>query len=156
MPTSDGGVEVTEAQFLPASEWLRLAQRNEIIMFPPQVLLLAFVSQFLDKPGPGGEDPRSIRQEESSRRRSELRQFAHSGTPPWTHKFISPRPIGSHNDGRTILALDSSGPELKGTDKTGEYDRVVLSRFSKEGPRDVEIRWRSEIVPQKEAVKSSL
>lgn len=156
VPTSDGGVEVTEAQFLPASEWLRLARSKDIIVFPPQVLLLTLVAQFLDKAEPDGENPQSISPEESSRRRDELYQFAHSGTPPWTQKFISPQPIATYDDGRSILGLDSSGPELQATDKKGESDRVVLTRLSKEGPREVEIRWRHEVLPQKEASKSLL
>ncbi|WEW58966.1 hypothetical protein PRK78_004434 [Emydomyces testavorans] len=155
VPSTDGGIEITEAQFLPATEWLRRARVGDIIMFPPQVLLLSFVAQFLDQPGPNGNSPQSISAEESKRRRSELIKFAHSGSPPWTHKFISPHPIGKVADGRQILDLSDPGPELKGTDKKGEVDRVVLVRFNKEGPREVEIRWRSEVLPKK-LTKSTL
>jgi hypothetical protein len=49
VPTSDGGIEVTEAQFLPAAEWLRRARSAEIILYPPQFLLLHLVSEFLDQ-----------------------------------------------------------------------------------------------------------
>ncbi len=44
----------------------------------------------------------------------------------------------SKKDGRSVLGLDKPGPELKGTDRGGNQERVVLVRFSKEGPRDVE------------------
>ncbi|KMU88969.1 hypothetical protein CIHG_06770 [Coccidioides immitis H538.4] len=155
VPSTDGGIEITEAQFLPATEWLRRARVGDIIMFPPQVLLLDFVAQFLDKPGPNGTSPQSISGEESTKRRAELVKFAHSGNPPWTHKFISPHPIGNVPDGRQILDLSQPGPELKGTDKKGEIDRVVLARFNKEGPREVEIRWRRDVLPDGPA-KSSL
>ncbi|KAL1958374.1 hypothetical protein VTO42DRAFT_4475 [Malbranchea cinnamomea] len=149
VPTSDGGIEITEAQFLPATEWLRRARAGDIIMFPPQVILLSFVAQFLDKPGPNGESPQSISSEESARRRSELLDFTRTSTPPWTHKYISPRPVGQFSDGRLILGLEWPGPELENTDKRGERDRVVLVRFKKEGPREVEIRWRHEVLPEK-------
>ncbi|EAS33474.3 NUDIX family hydrolase [Coccidioides immitis RS] len=155
VPSTDGGIEITEAQFLPATEWLRRARVGDIIMFPPQVLLLDFVAQFLDKPGLNGTSPQSISGEESTKRRAELVKFAHSGNPPWTHKFISPHPIGNVPDGRQILDLSQPGPELKGTDKKGEIDRVVLARFNKEGPREVEIRWRRDVLPNGPA-KSSL
>ncbi|EEH16282.1 hypothetical protein PABG_06369 [Paracoccidioides brasiliensis Pb03] len=152
VPTSDGGIEVTEAQFLHASEWLRLARNGDIIMFPPQVFLLHFVAQFLDRPD---ESPSTISKEESTKRRSELIKFVHSGSPPWTDKFISPLQIGQVADGRNILALDYVGPELQGSDKKGEPDRVALVRFLKEGPREVEIRWKNEVEPVKKA-KSAL
>ncbi|PGH12460.1 hypothetical protein AJ79_04296 [Helicocarpus griseus UAMH5409] len=153
VPTSDGGIEITEARFLPASEWLRLAKKGDAIMFPPQVLLLSFVSQFLERVG---EYASTVSKEESAKRRAELVDFAHSGSPPWTDKYISPFPIGQVPDGRKILALDFVGPELQGTGKKGEPDRVVLVRFKKEGPREVEIRWKREIVPEEKAAKSSL
>ncbi|EEP76868.1 conserved hypothetical protein [Uncinocarpus reesii 1704] len=154
-PTTDGGIEITEAQFLPATEWLRRARVEDVIMFPPQVLLLDFVAEYLDRPSPDGTSPQAVSVEESNRRRQDLISFAHSGSPPWTHKFISPQPMGTVADGRQILDLSQPGPELKGTDKKGETDRVVLVRFSKEGPREVEIRWREEVLPEK-ATKSAL
>ena len=155
VPTSDGGIEITEAQFLPATEWLRRARIGEIIMFPPQVMLLSFVAQFLDKPGPNGESPRSISPEESEKRRAELVNFTRTSTPPWTDKYISPRPVGQYEDGRLILGLDWPGPELEKSEKKGETDRVVLVRFKKEGPREVEIRWRHEVLGEQSS-KSAL
>ncbi|EER43003.1 40S ribosomal protein S21 [Histoplasma capsulatum var. duboisii H88] len=134
-PTSDGGLEITEARFLPASEWLRLAKNGDVIMFPPQAFLLSFVAQFLERPG---ESATAVSKEESTRRRAELVGFVHSGSPPWTDKFISPTTIGHATDGRSILRLDYVGPELQGSAKKGEPDRVVLVRFCKEGPREVE------------------
>ncbi|OJD13009.1 hypothetical protein AJ78_06482 [Emergomyces pasteurianus Ep9510] len=152
-PTSDGGIEITEAQFLPASEWLRLAKNGDVIMFPPQVFLLSFVAQFLER---AGEHASAVSKEESAKRRAELVEFVHSGSPPWTDKFISPVPIGQAPDGRNILTLDYVGPELQGSEKKGEPDRVALVRFRKEGPREVEIRWRSEVVPEMKPAKSTL
>ncbi|EFQ99745.1 hypothetical protein MGYG_02758 [Nannizzia gypsea CBS 118893] len=141
VPTSDGGVEITEAQFLPASEWLRRAKTDEVIMFPPQVLLLSFVAQFLERAGEKIPIPAA----ESTKRREELVRFIHSGTPAWSHKFISPRPLGSMPDGRLIMDLNHPGQELDKTDKRGDPERVILVNFKKEGPREVEVRWLSEV-----------
>ncbi|KAK2812668.1 hypothetical protein FQN50_001314 [Emmonsiellopsis sp. PD_5] len=153
VPTSDGGLEITEARFLPPSDWLRLAKKGDVIMFPPQVLLLTFVSQFLERVG---EYASTVSKEESAKRRAELVEFVHSGSPPWKDKYISPTAIGRVPDGRAILTLDYVGPELQGSGKKGEPDRVVLVRFLKEGPRQVEIRWRSEIVKEEKQAKSAL
>jgi len=146
-PTSDGGIEILEARFLPATEWLRLARMGEIIMLAPQVLLLTFVGHFLDQP--------ESQLQASTTRRSELLKFIYSGNPPWTCKYICPRPIGQVADGRGIFALDHAGPELEGSDKKGEPDRVVLYRATKEGPREVEIRWGRDVAQAKKA-KSTL
>ncbi|PIG81102.1 NUDIX family hydrolase [Aspergillus arachidicola] len=140
IPTSDGGIEVTEARFLPASEWLRLAGSGEVVMFPPQILLLHLVSQFLD------QVPRITDSvDELRRRRAELVDFVHTGNPPWTEKCISPKMLKMSSDGRTILALDHPGPELKGTDRRGEPDRVVLVKFAKGTARQVEVRWKKDV-----------
>ncbi|KAK2879449.1 hypothetical protein FQN49_000860 [Arthroderma sp. PD_2] len=152
VPTSDGGIEVTEAQFLPATEWLRRAKADEVIMFPPQVLLLSFVAQFLERAG----EKVPISAEESTNRREELIKFVHSGTPAWTHKFISPRPLGGMPDGRLIMDLNHPGKELEETEKRGDPDRVILVKFKKEGPRGVEVRWLSEVEAHLEDHKSSI
>ncbi|KAJ5996964.1 hypothetical protein N7522_008624 [Penicillium canescens] len=150
IPTSDGGIEVTEAQFLPASEWISLAQKAEIILFPPQFLLLHLVSGFLDK------EPRvDASLEDMENRRQALVEFVHSGSPPWTQKCISPKMMQMTSDGRAVLALDEPGPELKGSDKRGESDRVVLVRFKKGSAREVAIGWKKEIL-QEEREKSHL
>lgn len=150
VPTADGGIEVTEAQFLPASEWLRRARNAEIILFPPQFLLLHLVSGFLD------QEPRAnISVEEMERRRAALVEFVHSGSPPWTDKFISPKMLKMTEDGRSILALDDAGAELKGLGKQGESERVVLVQFTKGTVRKVEVGWRKEVL-REEREKSNL
>lgn len=141
VPTSDGGVEIMEAKFLPASDWLGKARSGEIILFPPQFLLLHLISQFLDR-----EPRQGVSAEQLKRRRAELLEFVHSGSPPWTHKYICPKSMKLLPDSRSVLALDSPGPELRGSDKKGEADRVILVRFSKEGPRDLEVRWKKDIL----------
>ncbi|KAL4986087.1 hypothetical protein BDW68DRAFT_163910 [Aspergillus falconensis] len=147
IPTSDGGFEIAEAQFLPASEWLGKATRGEIILFPPQFVLLSLAAQFLDK------EPRTAAPDELQRRRTQLIDFAHSGSPPWTEKCISPRVGKFMEDGRAVLTLEHPGPELEGTDRRGESERAVLVRFQKGSARELSLAWKKDIFPGR---KSSL
>ncbi|KKK26621.1 hypothetical protein ARAM_005398 [Aspergillus rambellii] len=142
VPTSDGGVEITEALFLPASEWLRKAGQGEIILFPPQFLLLSLVSQFLDK-----EPQASISPDTMQQRRKQLVDFVYSGNPPWTEKCISPKVGKMTEDGRAVLKLDHPGPELQGTGRKGESDRVVMVRFKDGSARDLNLGWKKDIFP---------
>ncbi|KAL4941163.1 hypothetical protein BDV06DRAFT_223391 [Aspergillus oleicola] len=145
IPTSDGGVEIAEAQFLPASEWLRKASKGEIILFPPQFVLLQLAAQFLDK------TPRTDSPEELQRRRTQLIEFAHSGSPPWTEKCISPK-VGKYaEDGRVVMLLDHPGPELKDTNRRGESERVVLLRFEKGSARELSLGWKKDLFPGKKS-----
>lgn len=151
VPTSDGGIEVTEAQFLPASEWLRRAQKGEIILFPPQFLLLYLASGFLD------QEPRSgVSNEEMEKRRAALVEFVHSGSPPWTDKYISPKMLKLSEDGRAVLALDDAGVELKGSGRQGESDRVVLVRFTKGSAREVDVVWKKDALHEGRNNRSNL
>ncbi|KAL4754200.1 hypothetical protein BDW72DRAFT_214645 [Aspergillus terricola var. indicus] len=147
IPTSDGGVEIAEAQFLPASEWLGKAARGEIILFPPQFVLLSLAAQFLDK------EPRRIAPDELQRRREQLIEFVHSGSPPWTEKCISPKVGKFAEDGRAVLTLEHPGPELEGTDRRGESERAVLVRFQNGSARELSLAWKKDIFPGR---KSSL
>ncbi|OQD66855.1 hypothetical protein PENPOL_c004G06359 [Penicillium polonicum] len=150
IPTSDGGIEVTEAQFLPASEWVSRAQKAEIILFPPQFLLLHLVSGFLDR------EPRADASvEEMEKRRQALVEFVHSGSPPWTEKCISPKMLLMTSDGRSVLGLNDPGPELKGSSKRGESERVVLVRFKKGSAREVAVGWKKDVL-QEQREKSNL
>ncbi|KAI5308720.1 hypothetical protein KEM55_005025 [Ascosphaera atra] len=139
-PTPDGGVEITSAKFLSATEWLRLAKAENIIMFPPQVLLLTAIAQFLDPSTPWPSD------QELESRRADLMEFVYQEHPPWTERYMSPRVIGLAPDKRLILGLDSPGPELEGSTKKGDKERVILVNFRKDGPREVEVRWKKEIM----------
>lgn len=152
VPTSDGGVEVTEATFLPASEWLRKEANGEIILFPPQFLLLHLVSQFLDrKPRVAAHSVNEL-----GKRRSELVEFIHSGTPPWTDKCICPRMLKFTSDGRAVLSLDHPGPELKDASRKGETERVVYVRFKKGAARELSVGWRKDAFTEDAKVKNNL
>ncbi|KAL4765982.1 NUDIX hydrolase [Aspergillus foveolatus] len=146
IPTSDGGVEIAEAQFLPPSEWLRKAARGEIILFPPQFVLLSLAAQFLDK------EPRQMAPDELQRRREQLIEFAHSGSPPWTEKCISPRVGKFAEDGRAVLTLEHPGPELEGTDRRGESERAVLVRFKNGSARELSLAWKKDIFPGRKSI----
>jgi len=140
-PTHDGGIEHTAARFAAASEWLELARREKIILFPPQFLLLHLIEQFLSPPA------RS--REEIERQRESLRRFLHSGDPPWTEKCISPIQLMKRkSDGRAVLSLEKPGYELEGTQRRGDGERVVLVEFRKEGPRRVEVAWRRDVLDE--------
>ena len=72
--------------------------------------------------------------------------FLKSEDPPWTDKCISPISLmRKRTDGRVVLGLDKPGPELEGTGRRGDAERVVLVEFKKEGPRKVEVAWRKDI-----------
>ncbi len=74
---------------------------------------------------------------------------------PWADKVISP--IGllmRKSDGRSVLGLGKPGPELRDSGRGGDEKRVVLVKFSKEGPRNVEVRERKgNLDEEKEAAK---
>lgn len=127
-----------------------VTQKAEIILFPPQFLLLHLVSGFLDRV------PRTDASvEEMEKRRQALVEFVHSGSPPWTDKCISPKMLLMTSDGRSVLGLNDPGPELKGSSKRGESERVVLVRFKKGSAREVAVGWKKDVL-QEERGKSNL
>lgn len=72
----------------------------------------------------------------------------------WSDKCMSPTGLLMRkSDGRSVLALDKPGPELAGSGRGGDNERVVLVKFSKEGPRDVEVRWRKEVLEEERGAK---
>ncbi|KAI4247353.1 MAG: hypothetical protein LQ352_006175 [Teloschistes flavicans] len=145
IPTSDGGVEHTEAQFLPANEWLDLAQADKIILFPPQFFLLSMVASFL-KPLGSDDEERTGASETLQAQRDRLLDFVKTGDPPWGEKCISPTPL--KRDGkRLIMALDEPGPELEGTDRKGDAERVVWVQFKgKDGTSGLHVGWKGDVL----------
>ena len=136
-------VETMAPEWRPARDWLSRARSGEIILFPPQFLLLYLVSEVLDQQGDSPED--MLRKRELLRRR-----INHEGTPgPWKDKFISPMGMSFGEDGRSVLALGEPGPELKGSGLKGDEEYVVLVKFNKEGPRDVDVGLRREVLKER-------
>ncbi|TID19503.1 hypothetical protein E2P81_ATG06671 [Venturia nashicola] len=142
-PTHDGGLEHTEAKFLPAETWLEQARSGKIILFPPQFFLLTIVSQFLTPKVPNVLTPETLEQQ-----RKQLKQFVkRGGFPPWGEACISPQAlIGQLGNGKVVLSLEHPGLDLEKHGRIGVKDFVVLVKFSKEGPRDLEIKTRKEIM----------
>lgn len=145
-PTSDGGIEHTAASFAPCATWLSQARRNEIILFPPQFYLLHLLSPFLSPPAASNSEL----QEQRDKILHFLKNDSSGGNDiPWAEKAMSPTGLFFRKrDGRSVLGLDKPGPELKGSERGGDAERVVLVRFSKEGPRDVEVRGRAEVLKE--------
>ncbi|KIX08183.1 uncharacterized protein Z518_02839 [Rhinocladiella mackenziei CBS 650.93] len=141
-------VETMAPEWRRASDWLARGRSGEIILFPPQFLLLYLISEVLDRGVVGGQAEGG---EELLRKREELRRkIGEQGSPPWKDKFISP--IGlqfGRKDGRSVLALDKPGPELKESGLKGDSEYVVLVKFSQEGPRQVEVGLRRDVLKGK-------
>ncbi len=83
-------------------------------------------------------------------RRRKLYQFiTQDKSPvPWTDKYISPIGGPMNPDKRQTLMLNSPGPELKGSGLVGDESRVVVAKFQKEGPRQLEVRMRSDVLAE--------
>ncbi|KAI1768109.1 hypothetical protein GGR53DRAFT_479096 [Hypoxylon sp. FL1150] len=162
VPTPDGGVEITAARFDDATTWLENQRKSEITLFPPQCYLLHLLSQFLEGlPSGSLGSPELVAHHGAKRER--LREFL-STVPtasgeraakhptsqiPWGEKVISPTSLGLRkSDKKVILGLDKPGPELKGTDKGGDMERVVLVHFAKGIAKDVEVRRREEVLAE--------
>lgn len=74
-------------------------------------------------------------------------EFVKTGDPPWGEKCISPTGLlWKQSDGRGVLGLNKPGAELEGSGRRGDAERVVLVKFSKEGPRNVEVAWKKDIL----------
>ncbi|EXJ83278.1 hypothetical protein A1O1_06897 [Capronia coronata CBS 617.96] len=147
-------VETMAPEWRRARDWLDRARRGEIILFPPQFLLLYLISGVLDAGVEGGRSDEN--EAETLRKRDQLTHLIlNEGTPvPWKDKFISP--IGlqfGREDGRSVLALDKPGPELRTSGLKGDSEYVVLVKFSKEGPRQVEVALRSEALQKERLLK---
>lgn len=144
IPTSDGGIEHTEAEFLPAEEWLSRAQVDSIILFPPQFFLLSLVADFLKSPVDKGDSTTNTLQSQ----RDALLEFVATGNPPWGEKCISPWPLKKEGK-RLVMGLDDPGPELEGTNRKGDSERVIWAQFKgNEGSSGLQVGWRREVTPE--------
>jgi hypothetical protein len=158
VPTSDGGVEHTAALFAPCKTWLEQASRNEIILFPPQFYLIHLLSPFLF---PSLSSSSSPSMNELQDQRDKVREFLKGDGGDgkgvkWGEKVMSPIGILMGRDGRSVLGLEKPGPELKESGRGGDEKRVVLVRFGREGPRDVEVKERAEVLEEKRREEAKL
>jgi hypothetical protein len=153
IPTSDGGLEHTAALFASCSAWLAQARKNEIILFPPQYYLMSLLSPLLDTTSGANPYPTTPSADELQTRRNAVTEFLKGDGDgkgvKWADKCMSP--VGfmmRKSDGKSVLALDKPGPELKDSGRTGDHARVVLVKFSKQGPRDVEVRMKADVLAE--------
>lgn len=153
VPTSDGGIEHTAALFASCKQWLEQASRNEIILFPPQFYLMWLLSPFLVVSSP------FLPTEELQKQRDGVLEFLDGDGDgkgvKWADKVMSPVPIlVRQSDGRGVLALDKPGPELKDSGRRGDEKRVVLVTFKKEGPRNVDVRLKQDVLDEEREATS--
>ncbi|KAF3764251.1 hypothetical protein M406DRAFT_231532, partial [Cryphonectria parasitica EP155] len=169
-PTSDGGIEHTAATFAPAAEWLARQERGEIVLFPPQLFLLTMVARVFESVSEEDRDPEATY--EAQRKAllefvtrvpscspeeevvAQRRKVHPTALIPWTDKVMSPTVLFVRTgDKRIVLGLDKPGLELKGSGRGGDFERVVLVNFGKEGPRNVEVRDREEVLKEEREAK---
>lgn len=82
----------------------------------------------------------------------------HGSSPPYSEKCISPYVLALPHrrcDGRVVLGLDKPGLELEEYGLQGDSERVVLVKWSKEGPRELEVRWRRDVLKESGSWRSS-
>ncbi|KAH8788960.1 NUDIX domain-containing protein [Diaporthe sp. PMI_573] len=171
-PTPDGGIEHTAATFADASEWLSRQARGEIVLFPPQCYLLTLVAQVFASVSPEGVG-HDLEARYAAQRRALVEFVRRTPTTTggavvggggkalhptalisWSEKVMSPHTLFMRDsDDRIVLGIDKPGPELKGTGAGGDFERVVLVKFAKGGPQDVEVRGREEVLREEKALK---
>lgn len=74
---------------------------------------------------------------------------------PWSEKVMSPHNLFiRQQDKRIVLGLDKPGPELRGSERGGDWEHVVLVNFGKGGPTNVEVRRREDALEEERKVKA--
>lgn len=153
--------EVTEAEWASAETWVNRARNNDIILFPPQLYILSLLAPLLKGSAglPAGTSVSPAEHYAAERRN--VAALIHDGPAPgedkatfvpWADRVISPRIIGKLPDdarGRSVMALDYPGPELKSSGRGGDaYRLVVLGNMPPGPPRDLELVLRADVMPQ--------
>lgn len=154
IPTPDGGVEHTAARFLYPKEWLDMALSGEIVLYPPQFFLLSLIADFFISPPAGRED---FNVEELREQRKRLMHFVRTnGDPSWGEKCISPNIMKRIKGKYMIIGMADAGPELEGTSRRGDTERVLRVELAKDmergrqRPSPQEVLWRKDMFKQKE------
>ena len=157
VPTHDGGIEHTAAKFLHAQQWIDQSLRKEILLFPPQFVLLSLVAPFLaaiDTTRAQTEDA-FFRSSLLQRQRHDLRRWVETdGDPPWGEKCISPHVLRKVKNTYMIMGLEMPGPELDGTSREGDKTRAVRVKLDKDiekgkqRPIPVELCWKEDVLKE--------
>jgi hypothetical protein len=167
-PTHDGGLEHTAATFADASDWLAKCRAGQITLYPPQLYLMSLVADFMATPTSTADPPKSyaaqreallefLRRTPTVRTGADAKAQKHpTASIPWADKVMSPTMLFMRSeDQRVVLGLDKPGPELQVTGRGGDYDRVVLVKFRKDGPQGVELRWREDVLAEERAAEAA-
>ena len=166
-PTHDGGIEHTAARFLPPNKWIDLARQNRIILFPPQffltLTLAPFLSSTVTSPSSPTPSPQQLQQEREKLLDFLAKPRTYDGQPEvsFAEACISPIVLGKGEYGEksqdgvggvdkytAVLVLDRPGKEVDahGQGRRGIREWVVTTKFKGEGPRDVDVRRREEVL----------
>ena len=166
-PTHDGGIEHTAARFLPPNKWIDLARQNRIILFPPQFFLTLLLSPYLSagvtSPSSPAPSPAALALERDKLMAflRKPRMYAGRAEVSFAEACISPVVLGKGEYGEgsqdgvggvdkhtAVLVLDRPGREVEaqGAGRSGVREWVVTTRFKGEGPRDVDVRRREEVL----------
>ncbi|KAH7121105.1 hypothetical protein B0J11DRAFT_551596 [Dendryphion nanum] len=167
-PTHDGGIEHTAARFLPPNKWIDLARQNRIILFPPQFFLTLLLSPYLastvtspSSPIPSPSDLQ-LERERLLDFLAKPRTYEGETEVSFAEACISPLVLGKGEYGQkdqdgvgqgidkhtAVLALDRPGKEVEeqGGGRRGIREWVVTTKFKGEGPRDVDVKRREEVL----------
>jgi 8-oxo-dGTP pyrophosphatase MutT (NUDIX family) len=167
-PTHDGGIEHTAARFLPPNKWINLARQNRIILFPPQFFLTLMLSQFLSptvtSPSSPIPDMHTLQTERERCLDFITKPRTYHGEPEvsFAEACISPIPLGkgAYGEGKqdgvgrgmdeytAVLDMSNPGNEVKKQNlgRKGIREWVVTTKFKGEGPRDVDVKLRDEVL----------
>lgn len=141
-------MEHTAAKWDYCQSWLDQASRGEIILFPPQFYLISLLAPFFPSPRTNGK----FSTEELKGQREKARRFLETDGDGkgvrWGEKSISPLGLLMTGDGKSVLELDKPGLELEGSGRRGDEERVVVLNFTKQGPRNVVVRRRREVLEE--------
>jgi hypothetical protein len=166
-PTHDGGIEHTAARFLPPNKWIDLARQNRIILFPPQFFLTLMLAPYLSSTVTSPSSPIPSMQDLQLEREklldflSKPRSFEGRPEVSFAEACISPIVLGKGEYGQkdqdgvggvdkhtAVLVLDKPGPEVEkqGQGRAGIREWVVTTKFKGEGPRDVDVKRREDVL----------
>ncbi|KAG9199119.1 hypothetical protein G6514_009037 [Epicoccum nigrum] len=166
-PTHDGGIEHTAARFLPPNKWIDLARQNRIILFPPQFFLTLMLSPYLSASVTSSSSPTPSTTELALEREKLMaflkkpRMYAGRAEVSFAEACISPVVLGKGEYGEksqdgvggvdkhtAVLVLDRPGREVEaqGAGRSGIREWVVTTKFKGEGPRDVDVKRREEVL----------
>ncbi|KAH7092424.1 hypothetical protein FB567DRAFT_435087 [Paraphoma chrysanthemicola] len=166
-PTHDGGIEHTAARFLPPNKWIDLARQNRIILFPPQffltLMLAPYLSSTVTSPSSPIPSPSDLQLEREKLLDFLAKPRTYEGKPEvsFAEACISPIVLGKGEYGdqaqdgvggvdkyTAVLVLDGPGKEVEdqGQGRRGIREWVVTTKFKGEGPRDVDVRRREEVL----------